>query len=61
MPVSETIEGQVTIDLTIKETDQSHIYLHMQDLSVTKFKISFGEKLFGGISQFDDSFVDHTY
>ena len=33
----------------------------MQNLTVKKFEISFGETLFDGISSLDESFVDHTY
>jgi len=60
-PERNIFEGKVTIDVSIKDHDLAQINLHMQNLSVSKFQISFGETLYDGISNKDDSFVENTY
>jgi hypothetical protein len=51
----------VKIDLTIKDQTLDQIFLHMHNLTVNKFEISFGDKVYEGTSNLDESFVDHTY
>ena len=58
---ASSFEGHVTIDLSVKNTSLNHIHLHMQNLTVNKFEISFGDKREVGTSHLDESFIDHTY
>ena len=60
-PETNSFEGHVEVDLSIKDHDLNEIYLHMQNLTVNKFQISFGETLHDGMPNFDETFVDHTY
>lgn len=47
-PECDIFDGKVTIDVSIKDQDINQIHLHMEDLSVSKFQISFGETFYDG-------------
>ncbi len=51
---SNSFEGQVKIDITIKDQDIIQIFLHMQNLDVNLFQISFGETLNDGMLNKDE-------